>query len=395
MANQRPKAVFFIFLLLSAHAYRLETTNEDALEAAVNSSQIPANAVVMAGHEGVQGALQAGYWVVQNSVQTTAFSSVTTATVTSYSSPFHATSVVTTSSGSYTRTSVTAVTEFCAPGMHNPSTFGKYEVIETGATTISPIVPLLLAAGVILMGGLYLYHQHRMNGPVEASFCPVSSWESDPAGMLVGPPAFDAFGENFAPFLSEDNNRGMPKCHGLRRHRLREDCDGDVDCKRQACRQMCCDRRDCTFFQFNTIDSTDNCWLGSRSRLSTSTCEQPFFGETCTTCRDRRGELWHQIHEDNMKCHSAVIGFTGFTSRISTSARLMLRSRVMNTTSMMRSGTSARPKQLATVHQAILCTIGRSSQAMTCRHRSQQQPDLHQIKRFGSSSRSCFMRIEA
>jgi len=312
MANQRPKAVFFIFLLLSAHAYRLETTNEDALEAAVNSSQIPANAVVMAGHEGVQGALQAGYWVVQNSVQTTAFSSVTTATVTSYSSPFHATSVVTTSSGSYTRTSVTAVTEFCAPGMHNPSTFGKYEVIETGATTISPIVPLLLAAGVILMGGLYLYHQHRMNGPVEASFCPVSSWESDPAGMLVGPPAFDAFGENFAPFLSEDNNRGMPKCHGLRRHRLREDCDGDVDCKRQACRQMCCDRRDCTFFQFNTIDSTDNCWLGSRSRLSTSTCEQPFFGETCTTCRDRRGELWHQIHEDNMKCHSAVIGFTGF-----------------------------------------------------------------------------------
>ena len=156
--------------------------------------------------------------------------------------------------------------------------------------------------------------------------------------MLVGPPAFDASGENVAPFLSEDNNRGMPKCHGLRRQRLRDDCEGDVDCKRQACRQMCCDRRDCTLFQFNTSDSTDNCWLRSCARLSTSICEQPLFGETCTACRDRRGEFWNQIHEEHMMCHSAVIGFVSLvsTSRICMSARLTRR------TSVTRSGTSVR-----------------------------------------------------
>jgi len=46
--------------------------------------------------------------------------------------------------------------------------------------------------------------------------------------------------------------------------------------------------------------------------LSSSTCEQPFFGETCTTCRDRQARLWPQVHEDNMKCHSALLSFTGF-----------------------------------------------------------------------------------
>jgi len=323
MANPRANAVFFIFLVLSAHAYRLENANGDKLQVEMNgtAAQVPygayaqgngavaraAQAGYRASASASQGALHSGYWVVQQSSVTTTISEVSQ---TVYTSPFHATSVVTTSSGSYTRTSITSVVEHCAPGIVEGPIMNLKP--PGGPPAIAPMWPLLIAAGVVLMGGLYLYHRHRMNGPVEASFCPVSSWESDPAGLLVGPAAFDAFGENFAPFLSEDNNRGMPKCHGLRRHRLREDCDGDVDCKRQACRQMCCDRRDCTFFQFNTIDSTDNCWLGSRSRLSTETCEQPFFGETCTTCRDRRAELWSQVHEDNMKCHSAVLGFTGF-----------------------------------------------------------------------------------
>jgi len=313
MANQRPKAVFLIFLLLSAHAYRLENANDAHLQAggALNGTdhQYPGYAVasgVSAAEASAQGALQAGYWVVQNSVQTASFSTATTAII---ETPYHATQVVTTASGSFTRESITQVCEHVAPALYEGGGMG---LKNPPAPAAGLPWPLMIAAGVILMGGLYLYHQHRLNGPVEAAFCPVSSWESDPASALVHPTAFDAFGENFAPFLSEDNNRGMPKCHGLRRHRLREDCDGDVDCKRQACRQMCCNRRDCTFFQFNTIDSTDNCWLGGRNRLTTETCEQPFFGETCTTCRDRRMELWSQIHEDNMKCHSAMIGFTGF-----------------------------------------------------------------------------------
>jgi len=288
MANQRPKALFFIFLLLSAHALRIEVVEESALQGGSNGTAVR-----------LQQSQYLGSQV--------------------YTQSFHKVSVQTSGQGSYysfrTSTSITSSCEFAAPGMYPNKLTPALQnpgFAESVAASMAPYWPLLLAAGVIALGGLYLYHRHRMNGPVAATFCPVSSWEADPVGMLVGPAAHDAYGEHFSSLLSQDNNRGMPKCHGLRRHRLRSDCDGDVDCKRQACRQMCCDRRDCTFYQFNTIDSTDNCWLGSRSRLTTRTCEPPFFGETCTTCRDRQVPLWPQMHHDNMKCHSSLIGFTGF-----------------------------------------------------------------------------------
>jgi len=358
MANQRPKALFFIFLLLSAHAYRLETeeihaslgkdaVNSTAVRLLQRSQELQAPATyaqarlaMMQGRQDMLRAFGCKLCPPQR--------------------PLRATQVTIRNGRSYTRTLSTSVNEHCASGLYSGHTLKPVkptelipaaeveaaiveaetvaveiqEVISTGREVtrdvgggggkfggqhsnailaeLEPYWPLLIAAGVVAMGGLYLYHRHRMNAPLEATFCPVSSWEADPVGMLVGPASHDAFGDRFSTLLSEDNNRGMPKCHGLRRHRLRSDCDGDVDCKRQACRQMCCDRRDCTFYQFNTIDSTDNCWLGSRSRLTTTTCESPFFGETCTTCRDRRMELWPQIHEDNMKCHSALVGFTGF-----------------------------------------------------------------------------------
>lgn len=199
--------------------------------------------------------------------------------------------------------------EVCVPGMYRP---GLATPIEAAASELSVVWPLLIGTAVVMMGGVYLYHRHKMNAPPETLFCPVSSWQADPVLMLVTPSAADAFDGQLGPFLSADaNNRGMPKCHGLRRHRLRRDCDGDVDCKRQACRQMCCDRRDCTFFQFNSIDGSDNCWLGSRNRLSMSTCEEPWFGETCTSCLSRRISLWPQIHDDNSKCRSGLLG-TGF-----------------------------------------------------------------------------------
>jgi len=285
MANHRPTALFFIFLLMSTHAYRIDVANKANMDTAS-----VANATNPYSSYG-----QYQYSVVSRS--------------TTYRSAYSRTTVGTYRGSSYASSAIHNVEEYCADGLYAGH---KVALADPGfmAPEMASMWPLLVTAGVILMGGLYLYHRHRMNGPIEPLFCPVSSWESDPSGMLVGPAAHEAY--QLTSFFSEDNNRGMPKCHGLRRHRLRADCDGDVDCKRQACRQMCCDRQDCTFFQFNTIDSIDNCWLGSRSRLSTSTCEQPFFGETCTTCRDRQAHLWPQIHENNMKCHSAMLSFTGF-----------------------------------------------------------------------------------
>lgn len=294
--NSQVKTWFFIFLLFSAHAYRLDVgqkatkaqtkAHTKLVSQAVSFSNVSASQVV------AYGSLSASY---------------------SYSRSFtQSTTVIQTSSGYASRTSIASMSEHCIPGMYTPLTMQPKTPPNPG---LSPVWGLLLATAVVLMGGLYLYHQHRLNSPLEATFCPVSSWEQDPAGVLVsaGPrSAHESYGE-ISSFLHEDaaNSRGMPKCSGLRRHRLRTDCDGDVDCKRQACRQMCCDRRDCTFFQFNNIDSTDYCWLGSRSRLDPNTCEQPWFGETCTSCRDRRVELWPQIHSDNSKCQSSLFG-TGF-----------------------------------------------------------------------------------
>lgn len=342
MANQRPKALFFIFLLLSSHAYRLETGDIHASLAkdALNSTAVK---LLQRQQPGSYGAARTSasqgledFYHIFDCTRTGRCLGSNYQSATSGTTAFQEISVLEVGGLKYSRNPIAAAAELCAPGLYTPGTLtplppigpttmqemmrdaggggGKFgdQHSNTILAELEPYWPLLIAAGVVAMGGLYLYHRHRMNAPLEATFCPVSSWEADPVGMLVGPAALESFDDRFSTLLSEDNNRGMPKCHGLRRHRLRSDCDGDVDCKRQACRQMCCDRRDCSFYQFNTIDSTDNCWLGSRSRLTTTTCESPFFGETCTSCRDRRMELWPQIHENNVKCHSALVGFTGF-----------------------------------------------------------------------------------
>lgn len=314
--HQRAKALFFIFLLWSSHAYRLELAAEGQLNGTAGLGQ---PAVYRAGsYRAMMASRQSGDYYRSIQAYNAQFCSMCTcggyATTKGVSTPaVEAITVAVTETGIYTASTIEAVTTVVLPELLDP----KNALADPGfapaiSASITPYWPMLVAAAVVMMGGLYLYHRHRMNGPVPTTFCPVSSWEADPVGMLVGPAAHDAFGEQFTSLLSEDNNRGMPKCHGLRRHRLSADCDGDVDCKRQACRQKCCDRRDCTFYQFNTIDSTDNCWLGSRSRLTAGTCESPFFGETCTTCRDRQMELWPQTLEDNMKCHSSLMGFTGF-----------------------------------------------------------------------------------
>lgn len=284
------KAVFFIFLLFSAHAYRLDVNQQVARAQSKLVSEVVSFSNVNASR-------------VQQAALTNSYS---------YSQSFtRTTSVIQTSSGYASRTSIASTAQHCIPEMYTGQTLKP--IRPPANPGVSAMWPLLLATAVVLMGGLYLYHRHRLNSPPEAQFCPVSSWEADPVRLLVPPTAFDAFTE-ISTFLGESaaNSRGMPKCSGLRRHRLRTDCDGDVDCKRQACRRMCCDRRDCTFFQFNNIDSTDYCWLGSRSRLSRNTCEQPWFGETCTSCRARRVELWPQIHSDNSKCQSSLFGSTGF-----------------------------------------------------------------------------------
>jgi len=344
MTKEQPKALFFIFLLLSSPALAARLEVQEG--AAVNGTALVGlhqpgrggGLAAMRAARLARGTRPTSYSRAMQSVRASAAAhdlnfcprcirGAYNGAGGMSTSVFESTQVLTTSTGSsYTRTTIQTVVETTCGGMLPPKPMippvgpiapPPYVPHDVGfdaevAASITPYWPMLLAAGVVMMGGLYLYHRHRMNGPVPATFCPVSSWQPDPVGMLVGPAAHEAFGDGFTSLLSEDNNRGMPKCHGLRRHRLRSDCDGDVDCKRQACRQMCCDRRDCTFYQFNTIDSTDNCWLGSRNRLSARSCDHPFFGETCTTCRDRQATLWPQMHEDNMKCHSALIGFTGF-----------------------------------------------------------------------------------
>jgi len=278
-------------LLVSNHAYRLETRRvHNKARSTANSTAVQPAAY--------GSAYSSSQYVMSRSSSAYASRSV-----------YQSSTVVKTTYGYSSRTTISCMAETCLPGMYGGS-------LVTAQPPPSPALaaswPLLLGTAVVLMGGVYLYHNHRMNSPPETLFCPVSSWQADAAGLLVSSSAADAYSGQLTTFLSADaNNRGMPKCHGLRRYRLRAQCDGDVDCKRQACRQMCCDRRDCTFFQFNTIDSTDNCWLGSRNRLSIDTCEQPWYGETCTSCRERRIQLWPQIHGDHSKCLSQFFG-TGY-----------------------------------------------------------------------------------